>query len=53
MTENTGESDLPEPGVHLLVSNDILSKICNLHRKLDGECIGLIEFVVLHLIVNQ
>jgi len=45
MTEPTGEPDLPELGVHLLVGNDILTKAYNLHRNLDEERVSLIEAV--------
>jgi SAM-dependent methyltransferase len=47
MTEPTGEPDLPELGVHLLVGNDILTKAYNLHRNLDEERVSLIETVVI------
>jgi SAM-dependent methyltransferase len=46
MTEPSGEPDLPELGVHLLVGNDILTKAYNLHRNLDEERVSLIEAVV-------
>ena len=45
MTEPTGEPDLPELGVHMLVGNDILTKAYNLHRNLDEERVSLIETV--------
>ncbi|MCW8855018.1 MAG: class I SAM-dependent methyltransferase [Gammaproteobacteria bacterium] len=45
MTEPSGEPDLPELGVHLLVGNDILTKAYNLHRNLDEERVSLIETV--------
>lgn len=45
MTEPTGEPDLPDLGVHLLVGNDILTKAYNLHRNLDEERVSLIETV--------
>ncbi|MDH5593256.1 MAG: methyltransferase domain-containing protein [Gammaproteobacteria bacterium] len=43
MTEPTGEPELPELGVHLLVGNDILTKAYNLHRNLEEERVSLIE----------
>ena len=45
MTEPTGEPDLPELGVHMLVGDDILTKAYNLHRNLDDERVSLIETV--------
>ncbi|MGD8619895.1 MAG: methyltransferase domain-containing protein [Gammaproteobacteria bacterium] len=45
MQEPTGEPDLPELGVHLLVGDDILTKAYNLHRNLDEERVSLIETV--------
>ena len=45
MTEPTGEPDLPELGVHLLVGNDILTKAYNLSRNLNEERVSLIETV--------
>ena len=45
MTQPTGESNLPELGVHLLVGKDILTKAYNLHRNLDDERVSLIETV--------
>ena len=45
MTEPKGKPDLPEPGVHLLVGDDILTKAYNLHRNLDEERVSLIETV--------
>jgi len=45
MTEPTGESTLPELGVHLLVGSDILTKAYNLRRNLDEERVSLIETV--------
>jgi SAM-dependent methyltransferase len=45
MTEPTGDLNLPELGVHLLVGNDIRTKAYNLHRNLDNECVSLIETV--------
>lgn len=45
MAEPTGEPDLPELGVHLLVGNDILTKAYNLRRNLDDERVSLIETV--------
>jgi len=45
MTEPSGEPDLPELGVHLLVGNDILTKAYNLHRNLDERRVSLIETV--------
>ena len=45
MTEPSGEPNLPELGVHLLVGNDILTKAYNLHRNLDEERVSLIETV--------
>ncbi len=47
MTEPTGEPNLPELGVHLLVGNDILTKAYNLHRNLDEERVSLIETVAI------
>lgn len=47
MTEPTGEPDLPELGVHLLVGDDILTKAYNLHRNLDEERVSLIETVAI------
>ncbi|MFV1975624.1 MAG: class I SAM-dependent methyltransferase [Candidatus Scalindua sp.] len=46
MTEPTGEPNLPELGVHLLVGNDIQTKAYNLHRNLDEERVSLIETIV-------
>jgi len=43
MTEPTGEPQLPELGVHLLVGDDILTKAYNLHRNLDEERVSLVE----------
>ena len=45
MAEPMGEPNLPEPGVHLLVGNDILTKAYNLHRNLNDERVSLIETV--------
>ena len=45
ITEPTGEADLPELGVHLLVGNDIRTKAYNLHRNLDEQRVSLIETV--------
>ena len=45
VTKPTGESNLPELGVHLLVGKDILTKAYNLHRNLDDERVTLIETV--------
>ena len=45
MREPTGEPDLPELGVHLLVGNDILTKAYNLHRNLNEERVSLVEAV--------
>lgn len=45
MAEPTGEPNLPELGVHMLVGNDILTKAYNLHRNLDDERVSLIETV--------
>lgn len=45
MREPTGEPNLPELGVHLLVGNDIPIKAYNLHRNLDEERVSLIETV--------
>lgn len=45
MTEPSGEPDLPELGVHLLVGNDIRTKAYNLHRNLEEERVSLIETV--------
>jgi len=45
VTEPTGEQDLPELGVHLLVGSDIRTKAYNLHRNLDDERVSLIETV--------
>ena len=47
MVEPTGEPDLPELGVHLLVGKDILTKAYNLHRNLDDERVSLIETVAI------
>lgn len=45
MTEPTGEPQLPELGVHMLVGHDILTKAYNLHRNLEEERVSLIETV--------
>jgi len=45
MKEPTGEPELPELGVHMLVGNDILTKAYNLHRNLEEERVSLIETV--------
>ncbi len=45
--EPTGEPNLPELGVHLLVGNDILTKAYNLNRNLDDERVSLIEIVAI------
>ena len=47
VTEPTGEQDLPELGVHLLVGSDIRTKAYNLHRNLDEERVSLIEAVAI------
>ena len=47
MTEPTGEPNLPELGVHLLVGSDILTKAYNLHRNLDEQRVSLIEALVI------
>ena len=51
MTEPAGEPNLPEPGVHQLVGNDILTKAYNLHRNLDEERVSLIETVAVKPII--
>jgi len=45
MKEPTGEPELPELGVHMLVGNDILTKAYNLHRNLEEERVSMIEAV--------
>jgi len=47
MTEPSGEPNLPELGVHLLVGKDIQTKAFNLHRNLEEERVSLIEVVAL------
>ena len=47
MTEPSGEPNLPELGVHMLVGEDILTKAYNLHRNLDEERVSLIETVAI------
>jgi len=45
MTAPSGEPNLPELGVHLLVGKDILTKAYNLRRNLDEQRVSLIETV--------
>ena len=45
MKEPTGESTLPELGLHMLIGNDIKTKAYNMRRNLDDERISLIEIL--------
>lgn len=45
MQQPSGDSTLPELGVHLLVGDDILTKAYNMRRNLDEKRISLIETV--------